>query len=439
MPGMDDAPPREELSKDSQNVIIGEFFKNFDVDGTTNATGDWPCFRGDKRDNISAVTTKIPDNWSKNQPRPLWHIPLLGEGHAAPAVLNGKIYLLDYDEKLKADTLRCLRLDDGKELWRRWYKVKTKRNHGISRTIPAVTEKFVVTIGPKCQTMCVDSQSGDFKWGIDMVRDLGAETPFWYTGQCPLIDDDIAILAPCGKDSLMIGVSCETGKTLWRTPNDLKWKMSHSSIIVATVNGAKTYVYAALGGIVGVSAEKENRGKVLWRTTDWNFAVVAPSPVYLGNGKFLITSGYGAGGMLFQVDAENKVNKIQKYPPRKGICSEQQTPIAVGNKIYSILPKDAGRLRKQFACFSADDCEKPIWTSGAKFGLGPYVFVDGKFLILDDGGTLTMLKPGEESARILGKFQAIPDGHDAWGPIAVVGSKILLRDLTRLYCYDISR
>jgi outer membrane protein assembly factor BamB len=420
------------------NVRIGEFFQKFTNKIPLNGIGKWPCFRGVKRNNRSESTTKISNNWCKKKPKPKWFITLLGEGHAAPAVLNGKVYLLDYDEKLKTDTLRCFKLKDGKELWRRWYKIKIKRNHGISRTIPAVTDKFVVTIGPKCQTMCVDACSGDFKWGIDMVRDLGAETPFWYTGQCPLIDKNVAILAPCGKKILMMGVDCETGKTVWTTPNDLKWKMSHSSIITAVVNGKKTYVYAALGGIIGVSAEKKDCGKILWKTTNWSVSVVAPSPVYLGDGKFLITSGYGAGGMLFYLDSKNKINIIKKYPPQKGICSEQQTPVAVGNKIYSILPKDAGRLRKRFACFSNDNCEKPIWTSDEKFGLGPYVFVDGKFLILDDDGTLSIINCNETPPVSLGKFQAIPNGHDAWGPIAVAGSKLLIRDLTRLYCYDLS-
>ena len=57
-----------------------------------------------------------------------------------------KVYLLDYDEEKKADALRCFSLENGIELWRRWYSIKVKRNHGMSRTIPAVTEKYVVKI-----------------------------------------------------------------------------------------------------------------------------------------------------------------------------------------------------------------------------------------------------------------------------------------------------
>ncbi|NOY74899.1 MAG: PQQ-binding-like beta-propeller repeat protein [Kiritimatiellaeota bacterium] len=440
LPGLDNAPSRKELGDTSENVKIGEFFKSYSAN-KVRISGDhsgWPCFRGSRRDNIVGAPAKLPDDWSVARPKELWSVKLLGEGHAAPAVLNGRVYLLDYDEKIKADVLRCLSLDDGKELWRRWYNIKTKRNHGISRTIPAVTDRFVVSIGPKCQAMCLDSRTGAFKWGIDMARDLGADVPFWYTGQCPLIDDGVAVLAPCGVDVLMMGVDCETGKIVWSVPNEFKWKMSHSSIITADVRGVRTYVYAALGGIVGVSAEKSDKGRVLWHTTEWNFSVVAPSPVYLGNGRFLITSGYGAGGMLFQVGADGTVEVIQKYSPGKGICSEQQTPVCVDGKIYSILPKDAGRLRKRFVCFSVKDCEKPLWSSGVRFGLGPYIFADGKFIILDDGGTLFMVKPGESRMETLGKFQAIPDGDDAWGPLAVAGSRILMRDLTRLFCYDLA-
>jgi len=42
----------------------------------------------------------------------------------------------------------------------------------MSRTIPAVTENYVVTIGPKCHVMCVDAESGEFKWAIDLEEGM---------------------------------------------------------------------------------------------------------------------------------------------------------------------------------------------------------------------------------------------------------------------------
>ena len=81
----------------------------------------------------------------------------------------------------------------------------------MSRTVPAVTNDYIVTIGPRCHVMCVDRESGDFRWGIDVAEKYQSEVPFWYTGQCPLIYDNKAIIAT-GGDALMIAVDCATEK-----------------------------------------------------------------------------------------------------------------------------------------------------------------------------------------------------------------------------------
>jgi outer membrane protein assembly factor BamB len=137
-----------------------------------------------------------------------------------------------------------------KELWRRSYGLSIKRKHGMSRTVPAVTADYVLTIGPRCQVMCVKRETGDFLWGIDLVKEYQTEVPLWFTGQCPMIDNNKAILAP-GGSALMIAVDCATGKVLWETPNPDKLKMSHSSIMPWTLNGKRMYVYSANGGVVG--------------------------------------------------------------------------------------------------------------------------------------------------------------------------------------------
>jgi len=78
--------------------------------------------------------------------------------------------------------------------------------------------------------MCLDRESGNLRWGIDIVKEYQTELPFWYTGQCPLVDNDIAVIAT-GGSTLLIGVSCETGEVVWKTPNPEGWKMSHSSVM----------------------------------------------------------------------------------------------------------------------------------------------------------------------------------------------------------------
>ncbi len=407
-------------------------------DGTPSETlkATWPRFRGAGFDNINTEGTALAEQWPEAGPPLLWEVAL-GEGHAGPAVRNGRVYVLDYDEDEKADALRCFSLDDGREIWRRWYSVRTKRNHGISRTVPAVTDRFVVTVGPKCHVMCVDADSGAFRWGVDLVREHGAEVPLWYTGQCPLIDDGVAVIAPGGTE-LMLGLDCESGEARWRTPNPGAWRMSHSSVMPMTIGGRKMYVYCAAGGVAGVAADGPDRGAVLWRSTEWNQSVMAPSPVYLGDGRVLLTAGYGGGSMLIRVlsGAEGfSVQVVSRWDKSVFAC-EQQTPIFDQGHLYTVMPNDAGALRRQLVCFHPSG--ELVWASGPdrRYGLGPYLLTGDKLLVLSDDGELTLARVSPSAFRELDKAKLL-SGRDAWGPMALVGRRLLLRDDRRMICVDV--
>lgn len=399
--------------------------------------GAWTSFRGPEATNIASDPTPLANAWPAEGPKVLWKIPV-GEGYAAPTVLDGRVYLMDYDVEKRADTIRCLSLDDGREIWRRSYDMNIKRNHGMSRAIPAVTDKYLITIGPKCHVVCLDSQSGDFRWGIDLAADYGTEVPLWYSAQCPFIENDIAVVAPCGPDTLLMGINCATGKVVWQTPNKHGWKMSHSSVIPMTLLGQKIYVYAALGGITAVSAEPDSVGKVLF-DLPWDAKVVAPSPVKAGDDLIYNTAGYGKGTRLLKVSktAEGmSAEVIYDKKPAEILSCEQQSPIFHNGNLYGILPKDAGELNGQFVCIKPDGSQ--VWTSGAdrRFGLGPFLLADNKFFILDDEGTLTMLDATKEGYNQLGRAEIL-HGHDAWGPLALAGTRMLLRDMNNLACVEL--
>lgn len=437
LPGADN---RGAKSLIEQLVNIGEKFQVF-RETATAPSENWPRFRGEDFDNISKSKTKLKDRWQPDEPKILWSVEL-GEGHSGAAIYDGKVYVLDYIEESREDALRCFSLETGEELWQRSYNVNLKRNHGMSRTVPAVNEKYILTIGPKCHVMCVERESGNLVWGLDMVKKYNTEVPFWYTGQCPLIDGDKAILAP-GTDALMVAVDMASGEIRWETPNPKGWKMSHSSVVPATVLGKKMYLYSAVGGACGISAEGDDEGKILWETSAWNHSVVAPSPVAFPDGKIFLTAGYGAGSMMLQLKKTGnsyETEVLSQYLPKDGLASEQQTPIVWEGHLLGILPKDAGANRNQLVCVPPRDVTKFVWTSGktTRFGLGPYMIADNKLFVLSDDGTLTMIQPDTESFRQMAQ-KKIFDGHDAWAPLAIANGKMVLRDSKTMFCIDLKK
>jgi outer membrane protein assembly factor BamB len=406
--------------------------------------GAWPRFRGA---NFNAIVedqeqpvpspeglkkVTLTRSWPDEGPRVLWSLDL-GEGFAGAAILDGRVYMIDYDQQNQADTIRCLSLADGSDIWKYSYPVKIKRNHGMSRTVPAVTEKYIVTMGPKCQVTCLDSMTGEFRWMLDLVRDYGATVPDWYAGQCPIIEDGKAIIAP-GGSALMMVVDCETGEIVWQTPNPHKWKMTHSSIMPAEFMGKRMYVYCASGGIVGVSTED---GRLLWEYPGWKIRLAnVPSPLVIGDGRIFFTGGYNAGSMCLQLTDENgEIVPKEIYRLKTEVFgSDQQTPILYEGHIYGIRPD------RQLVCLDLDG--NVIWTSSRtnRFGtrgLGPYSIADGLIYILDDEGTLTLAEATSAGYNQLAQAKVL-DGPDAWAPMAFASGRLIIRDMNRMVCLDIA-
>lgn len=426
------------------DIKIGDFYKVLAPEDVlqqeTGLEETWPRFRGEYFDNISRSTLPLIEKFPEEGPLVKWQVEM-GQGYAAASIYKGLVYVLDHDEEMRADLLRCFVLETGEELWQRGYHINLKRNHGMSRTIPAVTEDYILTIGPKAHVMCVRRQDGELLWGLNVALHYEADIPLWNTGQCPLIDGDKAIIATGGK-SLMLAADLETGEVLWETPNPHGWPMSHSSIMPFEYKGVKMYVYSAFGGACGIAAEGERAGQVLWETHAWNHQTVAPSPVCMPDGKIYLTAGYGAGAMVLQLRGSGpdfEVEVIDEYAPREGLACEQQTPVVFDGHLLGILPKDAGGLRNQLICVHPDNFREVLWSSGQdkRFGLGPYMIADNKLFMLNDDGTLVIVRPSTKEYIELDRYRVI-EGHDAWGPIALADGYMVLRDDKVMICLDMA-
>jgi outer membrane protein assembly factor BamB len=390
----------------------------------------WPRFRGDNFDNISTEQVILSKTWPKEGPKVLWSIDV-GQGYAGAAIKNGMVYVLDYDRDRGRDTIRCMSLADGKDIWRYSYPVKVKRNHGMSRTVPAVTDKYVVTLGPKCHVTCLDAINGEFRWMIDLVQEYGTKVPPWYAGQCPLIEEGKAVIAPGGNEVLMMTVDCETGEIVWESTNQKGWKMTHSSIIPMEFGGKRMYVYCANGGVVGVSAED---GEVLWQTDEWKISIAnIPSPLVIGEGRIFLSGGYNSGSMMLQLKEEGEqiVPEILFRLEPEVFGSPQHTPILYENHIYGVRPDG------QLTCLNLDG--QVIWTSSSshKFGLGPYMIANGLIYIMNDSGVLTLAEAETTEYTQLAQVKIL-EGPDSWGPMALAGGRLILRDMNRMICLDIT-
>ncbi len=360
----------------------------------------------------------------------LWKIPV-GEGYAGAAIHKGKVYLLDYDRDTAMEAIRCLSLADGQEIWRTAHPMEIKRNHGMTRTVPAVTDRFVVTMSPRCVVYCCDALTGRVLWKKDLKGECGAVEPQWYTGQCPLIDGDRAILAPAARP-LMMAVDLATGDIVWRTTGHENMGMTHSSIAPATLGGIKQYLYCTYTGVVGVAADD---GRVLWVHPGWkNNTAIIPEPVPVGDGRVFFTAGYNSGSQMIRLTKEAAGFKVAELFRLKSteFGSDQQTPILFQDRLWvPRSPLTEGKL----ACLDLNG--KRAWSGGEdlEFGLGSILMTaDGTlFALSDKDGTLHMGTVAPNGYTELAHAKVL-DGVEPWAPMALADGRLIVRDMTEMKC-----
>lgn len=457
---MDDPAGREAkdaIARANRLVESAEIHETFDGQ-PADLPGEWARFRGPNFDAIVTEDVKLAHSFPAGGPRKIWELEV-GLGYSGPTVHKGRVFLLDYDDNYKHEILRCFSLADGKEIWRTGYYIEIDNNHGQTRTVPAVTDKYTATFGSYCVLMCVDTDTGKPRWVMDLSSkkgDYACKIPMWHAGQCPMIDDGKVIAAPASKNALMIAVDCESGKVKWTTPNTPGWRQSHSSILPMTVAGTRMYVYAAVGGVVGVAADGDKAGEILWSTGDWSSSVLMPTPVPVGDDRIFVTSGYDGGSAVIRIKndgdgfgTETVYNFRGKKLAPKCFSCYQQTPIFHQGRLFGIQSNSGKQHRMEFVCVDPNvPGGRIVWASGQEVVLtakkkreawGPWILADGKFYVFGDSGLMAVFGADTGSCRLLGTTQLWEHGHECWGPPAIAGGFLLMRDISRLACFDVRK
>jgi len=434
LPGQDERPAQSQQAENAE-LSVGRLVRFSGK--ASDIVGSWPRFRGLGYDAISTEATPLKESWPEAGLDVLWSMET-GEGFAGAAIHGGCVYLMDYERSTTEESIRCFSLDDGEEIWRHTYVNKIKNNHGMTRTVPTVTDDFVVAMGSKCRVTCLSTKTGELLWDLDLVAEYGTKIPQWHTSQCPLIDKGKVILAP-GGTCLVMAVDCQTGQVLWETPNPDAWCMTHNSLLPMTFAGQDFYVYCggvtAAGGVVGVSAED---GSVLWKTTEWCVRTNVPMPVPLGEDRLFMCAGYGQTqfgcAILKLTDQNGRIEVTREFMAgTKVFGSMQQTPILYEGHIYGV------GMDKQLACLDLQG--NVLWRSSSvhRFGHGAYMIADGKLFLIDDDGLLTLVKPSPDGYQPLAQATVFEDGNECWGPMAVASGRLIVSDLTRMICLSVGQ
>ncbi len=391
------------------------------------AAADWPQFMGPKGDGTS-VEKGLARSWPAGGPKVLWTVPL-GPGYGGAAIRGAEVFLLDRVDKQK-DVLRVLDLATGKEKWSFSYDAPGGIDHDGSRSTPAVTDKFVYTIGPFGQFHCLDRATHQVVWKKNVVSDFGGKRPNWAVAQSPVLYKDLVLAAPQSEQAGIVAFEQATGKERWRSGPI--GPMAYGSPMLITIDGVEQFVIVNPNGAAAVSAAD---GKVLWKFAH-KCMIPIPNVTPLGDGKLFITGGYMAGSSIFkasQKDGNWTTEELSRNKQIGGHCHP-----ALLHKDHLYLLANVNERSDGMVCFDSE-C-KVAWQTKSQPNLdkgGSLLSADGLIYVMDGrSGELHIVEPSPAGFKSLSRAKVL-GGQEIWGPLALADGKLVVRDQKQVKCLDI--
>jgi outer membrane protein assembly factor BamB len=422
------------------------------VPATNVMAQDWPQYLGPER-NSTSLQKNILRTWPQTGPEVLWTANV-GIGYGGPVIKDGKVYLLDRDDKV-GDNLRCFDLSSGKELWNFQYEAPGSVMFPGSRSVPTVEGNYIYSCGPYGDLYCIDVKTHKPVWNKNVWKDFGGEQiPMWAITQCPLVYGDLLILASQAPQAGVVAYEKLTGNLKWKTPSI--GQVGYVSPAIVKIDGKDHVVMISASGrdgskgkVVGIEPLS---GKILWEYANWNCHIPVPSAVDAGENRILIVGGYELGATMIKVEKKADGNYDTKELFTTVEFGDQtKTPLLYNGYFYA----QYGTNNRRDGMVCMDMNGQIMWKTkrAPDFNKGSMVLADGLILATDGAKTLYLVQPDPSGFKTIASAELLKEGGTGgndqmasrvggatqnWAPLALSNGKLLIRDQSRLMCVKVA-
>lgn len=386
--------------------------------------GEWPRFLGPDGSGVVDKGEKIARSWPRGGPRELWRVPV-GSGFGGAAIAGGKVFVLDRNRE-QQDIFRVLDLKSGASIWEHRYDASGFRG-GFpgSRGTPSVEGNRAYTVGVMGHVHCFDIAEKKVVWRKSLRSDFDSEAGDWGFAQSPLIVGDNVILSVAGGPNGLVALDKNTGQERWKT-DAFGRTDTYTSPMHVNIAGVEQIVMWHRGEL---AAFDPVRGAKLW-SHSWRTNRPIPQPVFLGDGRFFLTIGYGGGCAMIRVQKTGDTWSVKELFQDDRSGSKVPPALFYQGHIYT----NSDDNKRGLQCLDSNGEVK--WETGRKteFGLGSMIIADGViFIVNGDTGELVMVEAIPKGYNELGRAKVL-GGRDIWAPLALSDGRLVLRDQSQMKC-----
>jgi outer membrane protein assembly factor BamB len=396
-------------------------------------TQNWPQWRGQNRDGHSRETGLLKQ-WPSEGPKLLWQVDDLGSGYATPSVSGGRIYLMG-NNGLEDEFVSALDVKDGRKLWSaRIGKVGNpdqQPNFPAARSTPTVDGALLYALGSEGDLVCMESETGKVRWHKSLRKDFSGLPPTWAYSESPLVDGDVLVCTPGGKDSTIIALDKRSGEVIWKSGVPGGGMAGYASLIIANTGNIKQYIAYLANGLAGVEAKT---GRFLWNyeKTKGALGMSIQTPVYRDGYVYSGASRVGGGAV--------KLTATQGTVKAEEAYSDTKLPTAIGG---TVLVGDYLYGSGQTTLMCVEFKTGQIKWNVRSIAPVSLCYAEGLLYLHGEDGDVALIEASPEAYREHGRF-APPNQpkhsnprEKAWAYPVIADGRLYIRDLNTLWCYDI--
>jgi len=408
------------------------------ITGINVSAQDWPQWRGANREGVSKETG-LNLNWADKKPALLWTFRQAGAGYAAPTIVGTTLY--GHGGAEGNDFAFALDTQTGKLKWKQNLGELSviERGDGPRGSVTVDGDKLYLIRGSGI-IHCLAAADGKILWQKDFKKDLnGALMSNWGFSESPLVDGNLVICSPGGAEGTVVALNKNSGSVVWRT-KELTDNASHSSAIIAEVDGVRQYILLAAKSVAGVAAKD---GKLLWKIPIEGPRVVAviPTPIYLNNMVY-VTNGYGVGCFLVKLTRSGEIFNAEKVYSNSIITNQHGGVVQINGYLYGFSDQPSN----SWVCQNMKTGEV-VWSQRGQdvgVGKGSILGINDRLLLFDMlNGTLAVVAASPDGWKEFGKI-TIPErtkvttqDNQLWTHPVVANGKLFVRDHDLLFCFDL--
>ncbi|MBI5684146.1 MAG: PQQ-like beta-propeller repeat protein [Verrucomicrobia bacterium] len=379
----------------------------------------WPQFLGPFRNSTLPDGPKLARDWTKQPPQKLWRQPI-GPAWSGFAVAGERAITLE--QRGTNEVVACYELRTGTVLWSHadaGRYANTVAGEG-PRTTPAIVGDKVVTLGGTGILNCLDLATGRAIWSENILTENERRVNIWGTAGSPLVLGGSVIVNPGGnKGRSLVAYRLADGGRAWGGGDD---GSGYSSPCAAVLCGVPQVLIFNDHAVFG---HDQATGRVLWEYS-WNPAHAhVTQPIVLEGDRVLVSSGYGEGSQLLQLqrDGAGRFTVKQLWRTRK-LKSKFNNMVVRDGHVYGL---DDGTL----ACVDLATGQLK-WREG-RYGHGQFILVRDLLIITAENGDVALVEPVPVGRRELTRFPAITG--KTWNPPTLAGDLLLVRNDEEAACY----